>query len=323
MASFQAKCPSIARAMQAASDVAKQQGALNRNGMTWHTLLENPIGKLQSVLARKAATKSRSDLLGSMSTEDAAECRSNGGTGAGAWLQPPPEDADCKPLPDSHFRIQLRDRLLLDVCPPGALCQHRRRNGTLCLAPLDSRGHHSKKCKCQGLVEERHDQLRDYNANAWHSCTALPTNTEQVVPEWNKPDGRGGILEARLDIATSDPGTGTPLFYDVVVKTAHSDDASTLRSRATHDGRAAADGAAEKKRRYDRAGSALVPLSIEAGGRPGRDVVNFIRRCGAAWRDTHDGDTSGFGRLWYGLSTTLQLWNAELLLSSIGALRAS
>ena len=39
-------------------------------------------------------------------------------------------------------------------------------------------------------------------------------------------------------------------------------------------------------------------LALEAGGRPGEDLVNFVRRCGAAWATTHDDAsplTPGFG----------------------------
>ena len=144
--------------------------------------------------------------------------------------------------------------------------------------------------------------------------------SSQHVPQWDTISRRtGNTIEARLDVATSDPSTGEALYLDVCVWTASCNDPNTLRTRALHDGRAAADAAADKRRRYARAGPALIPLALEAGGRPGEDLVNFVRRCGAAWAATHDGDLSAYSRLWYECSTTLQRGNAELILAAIGA----
>ena len=92
-----------------------------------------------------------------------------------------------------------------------------------------------------------------------------------------------------------------------------------MRARARHDGRTAADAAADKRRRCSDAGPSLVPLALEAGGRPGEDLVNFVRRCGAAWAATHDDDLSAYARLWHECSTTLQRANAELVLAALGA----
>ena len=88
--------------------------------------------------------------------------------------------------------------------------------------------------------------------------------------------------EAVLDVVTTDPSTGQVVFVDVTVTTACPDDAARLRSRARHDGRGAADAAADKRRRYDRAGANLVPMAFEDGGRPAEETVAFVRRCGAA-----------------------------------------
>ena len=93
--------------------------------------------------------------------------------------------------------------------------------------------------------------------------------------------------------------------------------AATLRNRAERDGSAAADAAADKHRRYSRAGASLIPLPLEAGGRPGDDLVSFVRRCGAAWAATHDGEAPN-SRLWHECSCVLQRSNAELLLSANG-----
>ena len=116
-----------------------------------------------------------------------------------------------------HFRTCLRDRFC-SVCPPNATCKHRRADGVLCGAPLDSRGKHAIKCKCQGLVDARHNDLRDWSGDAWKDCTGLRITKEQHVPQWDTISRRtGNTIEARLDVATSDLSTGEALYLDVCV----------------------------------------------------------------------------------------------------------
>ena len=106
----------------------------------------------------------------------------------------------------------------------------------------------------------------------------LPATTEQRVPQWDQVNPVSGRTEeAKLDIATSEPLTGAPLYFDFVVYTAHSDNQARLRALARNDGKAAADAAAEKRRRYEAAGPSLTPLPLEAGGRPGEDTIHWIR----------------------------------------------
>ena len=99
-----------------------------------------------------------------------------------------------------------------------------------------------------------------------------------------------------------------------------SDDAARLRARASHAGRAAADAAAGKRRRYPQAGANLVPLALEDGGRPAEETVEFLRMLGATRTQAEGGSTEwgGVARLWQELSTVLQLGNAELVLSANG-----
>ena len=106
----------------------------------------------------------------------------------------------------------------------------------------------------------------------------------------------------------------------MVIKCAHSDNAALLRSRARNNGKAAADAAADKRRRYPAAGAALVPLAFEDGGRPATETVSFIRMLGATRREAEGGsmDWGGTGRLWQECTTLLQLGNAELMLSANG-----
>ena len=92
------------------------------------------------------------------------------------------------------------------------------------------------------------------------------------------------------------------------------------------DGRGASDAAAAKRRRYNLAGTTLVPMAFEDGGRAGEETVALVRRCGAAadrlgrqlgaW-DAPEGQPVA-AQLWQGLSTLLQLGNAELVLSANG-----
>ena len=126
---------------------------------------------------------------------------------------------------------------------------------------------------------------------------------------------RGKTFEAILDVVTTDPSTGIPLYFDVCVWTAHSRDPSTVYTRAQHPGRAVADAAASKHRRYPRAGSLLQPLPLEAGGRLGQDFVSFVRRCGAA---ASEDEPQACSRLWFEASTILQMANAELILAANG-----
>ena len=231
-------------------------------------------------------------------------------------------------MPNEHFALCLRDRLVLPVCLEGACCQHRRTNGTLCGAFLDGRGHHARKCNIGGALDTRHNRIRDRVARFWTECTTVPALTEQRVPAWDTDvwdaaTGRTVREEAVLDVVTSDPTTGEEVQVDVTVTTACPDDAARLRSRARHDGRGAADAAADKRRRYNLAGATLVPMAFEDGGRAAEETVAFVRRCGAA-ADRLDPAREGSGgqpvvaQLWQGLSTLLQLGNAELVISANG-----
>ncbi len=128
-------------------------------------------------MAKQVAARQKRDLIASLGDEDAADVNSNGGPGAGAYLLPTPEGANVHAQPDSHFRISLRDRLLMPVCPDGATCRHRRVDGTLCGLPLDSRGKHAIKCAVQGLKLKQHNKIRDWGAKTWEECSGMPTNT--------------------------------------------------------------------------------------------------------------------------------------------------
>eukprot|EP00973_Karenia_brevis_P021011 2889494-Karenia_brevis.AAC.1 len=64
-------------------------------------------------------------------------------------------------MPDPHFRLALRRRLRLAVCPAGARCNHRRADGRVCGAELDPDGLHALTCEIGKARTLRHDNLRD------------------------------------------------------------------------------------------------------------------------------------------------------------------
>ena len=106
--------------------MAVERGACNGTPVNWLTPMEHRVPKMQSMLTKQAAEKQRNEVLALLSEDDACDFQSNGGTGAGAFLQPTPQDSTCTPMPDAHFRTSLCDRLLLPVCPPNSTCQHRK-----------------------------------------------------------------------------------------------------------------------------------------------------------------------------------------------------
>jgi len=319
---FRAKCSGVAGALAAAEVSLRSHGGNHGAPLPWHEYLTEPAPKLQGLFAGAVSEASRGSLLGRLSDEDAADVQSNGGTGAGSFLLPPTEGAMV--LPNAHFLVTLRDRLLMPVSPEGATCKHRRPDGRLCGQPLDKRGKHARGCKVGGGVCTRHNRIRDWLAATYAECTGLPTTVEQRVPQWDLVDpASGAVQEARLDVATSDIGTGAPMYVDVVISAAFSADPALLHRRAQRPGRAASDAAAGKRRRYAEAGAALVPFALEAGGRPSDEAASLVRLCGSAYTSTHktdDGEPAPrpTGRLWQELSILLQLGNAELLLSAVG-----
>ena len=178
-----------------------------------------------------------------MGEDDEVDFRSCGGPGAGGFLQPPVPFEDEKapaPMPDRHFKMALRDRLQMPICPPGARCQHRRRDGTLCNEPLDSRGKHAKKCEVGPCRNGRHDELKHFTAAFHQKVTGFVAVKEQRVSAWDRLNPRTGLLEeAVLDVSTRDAASGRKIFVDVMVTCAHSGYQPRQRARAHKDGVAA------------------------------------------------------------------------------------
>jgi len=319
VAGFRAKCPGIAGALDAAEATLLAAGGNGGRPLAWLRYLQDEAPKQQGLWGKEISNECHKRLLATLPEADAADFLSQGGTGAGTWLLPAKDGVPL--MPDGHFSVALRNRLLLPVCQEGARCQHRRPDGRLCGALLDARGHHARKCCIGGAVDGRHNSLRDWSASACVECLGTSTLTEQHVPQWDRVNPRNGEPEAAvLDVVTHDPGSGRPLYLDVVVSSAHSEDPARLRARARKAGRAAADAAATKRRRYPQAGALLVPFAVEDGGRPSEEASAFVRQLGAVRTEAEGGslEWGGTALLWQQCSTALQLGNAELVLTANG-----
>jgi len=319
VAGFRSKCPSIAASLDRAEASLLAAGGNGGRPLPWLRYLQDAAPKQQGLWGKEVSKECHKRLLASLPEPDAADFLAHGGTGAGTWLLP--SRVGVQPMPDKHFAVALRDRLLLPVCREGDCCQHRRPDGRICGALLDARGHHARKCGIGGAVDGRHNGIRDWAAAACTECFATPTLKEQHVPQWDRVNPRNGEPEAAiLDVITHDPGSGRPLYVDAVVTCAHSDDPARLRARARKAGRAAADAAAGKRRRYPQAGALLVPFALEDGGRPAEEALAFVRMLGAVRTEAEGGslEWGGTAMLWQQCSTALQLGNAELVLTANG-----
>ena len=224
-------------------------------------------------------------------------------------------------MPDKHFEVIVRDRLGLPVSLEGALCQHRRANGTLCNAPLDTRGKHARICPIGGGITKKHNRLRDWSGKEHSSRTAYSVEYEQRIPAWDETvtqeDGTTVVEQAILDWVPRDALTGREIHVDTTVTCAFSQDPGRLRARANKDGLAASQAAHGKRVRYSQAGGSLVPLAFEAGGRPADETVAFIN----GWQTASLGDAAAtpISTVWQHCSTILQLGNAEQMLSALGS----
>ena len=142
-----------------------------------------------------------------------------------------------------------------------------------------------------------------------------------------KQDEAGNPLweHARLDLRL-EGGPEEPTTYgDVVVTQTRAE--SWVRAGAAQDGRAAADAAARKRRRYPPEkvpGATLVAFSVEAGGRWHEGTLRFLKRAAGRAAERHPGlaalDGQGAAVVyssWLGqLSCALQKANVACLRSA-------
>ena len=121
---------------------------------------------------------------------------------------------------------------------------------------------------------------------------------------WDRVDPASGEWEeARLDVATRDNVNGRPVYVDWSVTCEHSDYDPRRRARCNKDGLAASNMVDEKRDRYPPHGGELVPMVFETNGRPshGLPLADRAETVGTAWRQ---------------ISRTLQVGNAEMVLSA-------
>ena len=170
----------------------------------WVCCLFEPRAKLQGSWGHKLKSLNREVYLDLLSQDDKVDFRSFGGPGAGAFLEAPVVREDETPtfVPNAHFIVALRDRLMLPVCPPGSTCHRRNKDGVICGKPLDPRGKHCKQCKIGPARIGRHDSLCDFSAGYHRRTTGLAVSTEQRVACDRVNPRTGDLEEARLDYAT-------------------------------------------------------------------------------------------------------------------------
>ena len=311
---FRAQCPLTHQALMEADADLRAQGAISGD-FDWLGCFQEPTPKLQGTWGKARSAATRAKLLRELGEDDRLALRGAGGTGAGSFVLPS-EEGDPN-MPDKHFITSVKLRLRCDVCPQGAVCQHRRQDGTICGAPLDRRGWHARCCGVGQSRTARHDRMRDWHAKLHTSLTGFAATTEQLVPAWDRVNRRTGLLEAaKLDVATTDPSTGRPVFVDWSITCEYSEYAPRRQARSNNDGAAAAAMVREKRDRYPPSGGDLAPLVFETLGRPSDEAAEFIRAYGQNLGEAERGEV--LARVWRQLSRHLQRGNAEMVLSAIG-----
>ena len=315
MEALRSECPLTWAAISQAEATVCQTAGVQRTGLNWVICLREVKAGVQKQLAQQVSEALRKRLLSTGSEDTRLAVRGASGTGTGGFLMPRQEGDDR--IPDGYFRTACLLRLGADVCNPGERCQHRKvEDGTLCNEPLDPKGWHSRKCRCGGSRDARHNALRDWHSKFHKDITGSTAPTEQRVVAWDRthPDGR--VEAAILDVCVRDPTTRQPLYVDWTVTCEHSTNAPRRQSRANNDGLAAANQATKKHMRYPAEHGQLVPMAFESGGRAGEEAEEFIRSYGHGLSLADRARV--IGTAWRQVSRTLQVGNAEMVISSRG-----
>ena len=180
----------------------------------------------------------------------------------------------------------------------------------------------------------RHHSLRDAFA-AFGREAGYTAATEVYEPRWSRArmneEGQWGLEQARLDCRFDGPPSDPLTYGDVVVS--HPEAAAWARAAADRDGATAESAAQGKHRRYPAwllSGGRLVPFSVEAFGRWGKEALDWLRAAAdeACARNPQLAALGEWGRpavlgAWHcRLSVALQRGNAACLLQA-GKLRGA
>ena len=305
----------LSQAPRSAASIHEAQTGLQQQGVhahvDWESRMVRPQRRRQRQWTREVQETMHARLLSELPELDAADLRSAGGAGAGAFLLSPTDDVHQ--LPDSHFCVALRRRLRIRRGTHGHCRRKYKQTGSACSKPLDGQEVHARTCKVGGAIDRRHDRIRDWLAQWISRMVDKEVQTEQYVPKWDrtKTNARGEqeVERARLDIAFQ--GRAGPVYLDIAITEAITASARALSQRARVDGAAAAHEEQEKHWRYP--GPNLIPFVLEAGGRFGESAESFLRSVTPKDLDDRAAEISAAKQA---LSCLLQLGNAEVLLGA-------
>ena len=242
-----------------------------------------------------------------------AVLRSAGGKGASVWMNAPT-------LPNQHlslaqFAIAMLTRLHLPLPHCVGQCQHRRRDGTLCGADLDRLGIHARMCSVGGWLIRRHDAACAVLA-AW--CEDMGCQIEAGLRPWGEvlvPWAAPARPEARMDLVVHAPGIAGPLYIDLTIVNALSQEALAGGS-AVCDGVAGEIAARGKFKDYPNC--RVIPFAIEDHGRLSEHALQLIRMLAPA--DPADRSVA-IRRLHQSLGATIQRSTADAVLAATAARR--
>ena len=300
--------PQIAEEIQAAkADVIAKAPKLNGDPMLDFT--KQPPKRLQQMMVQEVMAESKDRLFQSMPTEQRAQVRRSGGTGAGAFTLVPVQGV--KTMANWPWRMSVRKRLLCSapqIVSPQAVetrCLHSGRQG-VCGAQLEGQAGlvHAVGCKTGGGVVDGHNEIRDI---LW----AFAKN--RIDPKALREQRFESLRAAQLEPADAEeqPGDvldvvfnhdGQRVAIDVAVVGADQDEART-RAAARRDGVSAEREERDKRRRY--AGLAISPCVFEVGGRPGGSAKGVIRAL-AVMAAGEEGASETAAQLWQEISIALQ-----------------
>ena len=206
---FKERCPPVAEAIARAESRLRAQSGGSLEAIDWTGCMGEPLQGMQGKWAGDLRSKERERLLASLGTDDRVDFRSSGGPGAGGYLEPPVvrEGETPAKMPDEHFRVALKDKLRLPLCPPGATCKLRKADGALCGETLDRRGRHALKCPCGPYRNNKHNGLPDFCASYYQRIIEFVAVKEQRVAAWDKVNSTGGLGSSRRRNLTSPPPT--------------------------------------------------------------------------------------------------------------------